>query len=442
MTQLEFYKSFLFVIELVVAEVLFTCKLERRKLFWLRLPLVLGAAFVFSWLFPVPVQNALYISFMFFFIFLFTMLGCVVLFKESFIKILYCTIAAYTVQHIAYEGYNIAQTYFGGSAMGFYGDGEFTVFPNPFVGVIYGCIYLVVYFSATVLLASRVERGEKLKISNIYIFVFAVLLFAIDIILNAVVVYYIAPLNIKIVATIVGVYNIVSCIVVLLLMFEVSRRYKLQSTLHTVNLLRRHEREQYAASKENIALINMKCHDLKHQVRTIGSRSALSEESVKEIENLISIYDSALHTGNDALDVIITEKLLSCNKNGIKISCIANGESLKFMREDDIYSLFGNLIDNAVEAVLPLDEKKRVISLKVREVNSMVSVNVCNFYEHPMRFENGLPVTTKHDKNYHGYGMQSVKYICGKYGGDLSINAENNVFNINLLFANKQREER
>ena len=99
------------------------------------------------------------------------MLGCVVLFKESFIKILYCTIAAYTVQHIAYEGYNIAQLFFGGSAMGFYGDGEFTVFPNPFVGVIYGCIYLVVYFSATVLLASRVERGEKLKISNIYIFV-------------------------------------------------------------------------------------------------------------------------------------------------------------------------------------------------------------------------------------------------------------------------------
>ena len=104
------------------------------------------------------------------------------------------------------------------------------------------------------------------------------------------------------------------------------------------------------------------------------------------------------------------------------------------MREDDIYSLFGNLIDNAVDAVLSLEESKRVISLKVREVGTMLSVNVHNYYEHKIEFEDGLPVTTKQDKAYHGYGMKSVKYICNKYGGDLSIMAADNVFNINILF--------
>ena len=434
MTQLEFYKSFQFVIELIVAETLFTFKLERRRLFWVRLPLCVAAVLLISWLFPIPTTNALYMSFMFFCIFLSTVLAGFVLFKESPLKIIYSMVAAYTVQHLAYEGYNIVQTLMGRANAGFYGDDEFKLFPNPLFGVLYFCIFLVVYFFATVLLGRKIERGEKLRISSSYIFVFAILIFAVDIILNAVVVYHIAPLGNKLYLSIVGVYNIVCCIVVLLLMFEVSKRYRLQDALHAVNLLRRHEREQYRESKENIALINMKCHDLKHQVRDIGTKSALSEDAVKEIENLIQIYDAALRMGNEALDVIITEKMLSCNKNGIKLSCIVDGKSLSFMREDDIYSLFGNLIDNAVDAVLSLEESKRVISLKVREVGTMLSVNVHNYYEHKIEFEDGLPVTTKQDKAYHGYGMKSVKYICNKYGGDLSIMAADNVFNINILF--------
>ena len=142
-----------------------------------------------------------------------------------------------------------------------------------------------------------------------------------------------------------------------------------------------------------------------------------------------------MHTGNAALDVILTEKMLSCNQSGIKLGCIADGKSLDFMREDDVYSLFGNLIDNAIEAVSQLDEKKRVIGFKVRAVENLLSVNVHNYYEKPITFVGGIPQTTKADKKYHGYGMKSIQYICRKYGGDLSINAENNVFNINILFS-------
>ena len=217
-------------------------------------------------------------------------------------------------------------------------------------------------------------------------------------------------------------------------MFEVATRRKLQDELSAVKLLRQREKEQYKISKTNIELINMKCHDLKHQIHDIGTSGALNEQSVKEIENLIQIYDSALRTGNAALDTIFMEKLLRCNKDGVRLSCIADGEKLNFMREYDIYSLFGNLIDNAIEAVLPLEESKRVISLSVRAVGNLLSVNLHNFYDSKIKFENGLPVTTKPDKNYHGYGMKSVGYICSRYGGDLSIKTDNNVFNINILF--------
>lgn len=440
MTQLEFYKSYQFVAELIIAELLFCFKLERRSYFYLRLPAALAVVVVLSRFFPVPptlAENALYISFMFFCIFMYTVLASKFLFKEDWLKIILCMLAGYTVQHIAYELYNLLLTVMGinaDSPMGSYGNGEATFFENPFAAAMYITVYVIVYFICAILFGRKIEGREKLKISNTFVFVFAALLFVIDIIINAFIIYYIAPGGNRLYLSITGLYNILCCIVVLFLMFEVAARKKLSDTLHSVNLLRQREKERYEISKENIELINMKCHDLKHLIRNIGANSALSEESIAEIENSIQIYDSALHTGNDALDVILMEKLLKCNKNGIKLSCITDGERLGFMREDDIYSLFGNLIDNAIEAVLPLDSGKRVISLSIRAVKNLLSVNLHNFYEKELKFENGLPVTTKSDKNYHGYGMKSVEYICSRYGGDLSISTENNVFNINILF--------
>lgn len=440
MTQLEFYKSYQFVAELIIAELLFCFKLDRRSYFYLRLPASLAVVVVLSRFFPVPsslAQNALYISFMFFCIFVYTVLASKLLFKEDWLKIVFCMFAGYTVQHAAYEIYNLLMTVMGINAnapMGSYGSDQVAFFENPFATAMYIVIYTVTYFLAAVLFGRKIEGREKLKITNSYILVFAALLFVIDIIINAVIVYYVAADGNMLYLSIVGVYNILCCIIVMFLMFEVAMRRKLQDELSAVKLLRQREKEQYEISKTNIELINMKCHDLKHQIRNIGTSGSLNEQSVREMENLIQIYDSALRTGNAALDTIFMEKLLKCNKDGVRLSCIADGQKLSFMREYDIYSLFGNLIDNAIEAVLPLEESKRVISLSVRAVGNLLSVNLHNFYNSKIKFESGLPVTTKPDKSYHGFGMKSVEYICSRYGGDLSINADNNVFNINILF--------
>ena len=81
---------------------------------------------------------------------------------------------------------------------------------------------------------------------------------------------------------------------------------------------------------------------------------------------MIDIYDSMLKTGNEALDVIFAEKSLLCRKNDIKLNCIIDGAKLSFMETADIYVLFGNLMDNAMEAVEKLsDVDKRIVSVNV-----------------------------------------------------------------------------
>lgn len=437
MTQLEFYKSFQFVAELIIAEALFCLRLNGRSKYFIRLPFALAGVVLFSFLFPIITTNAFYISFTFFCIFVATFVAAIFLYKERLIKLLFCMLAGYTVQHTAYELYSLTINLMGGAGQGFnnfYSDEEFVFFGNPFFFVIYLCVYFATYFIAALLLGRKIERGDKLHITNLYIFIFAILLLSVDIIINAIVVFYVMPDGNTLYLTIMGAYNIICCAVVLLLMFEVALRQKLEDTLHTVNLIRRREREQFKLSKENIELINMKCHDLKHQIHGLGASGQVNAEALKELEGLISIYDASVHTGNDVLDVILMEKLLRCNEKGIRLSCIVDGKQLTFMREGDIYSLFGNIIENAIEAVLPLEPSKRVITLKAYAINDMISVNLTNYFSGKLEFEDGLPVTTKLDKKYHGFGMKSVKYVCSKYGGDVSVSVEDNVFNLNLMF--------
>ena len=113
---------------------------------------------------------------------------------------------------------------------------------------------------------------------------------------------------------------------------------------------------------------------------------------------------------------------------------MADGKQLDFINEQDIYSMFGNIVDNAVEAAEKLGDDEKVVGLSVKRIKNFVFVNVYNFYKGEIKFVDGLPVTTKNDEINHGYGMKSVKMIAEKYGGELKVTAENGIFNTDLVF--------
>ena len=180
----------------------------------------------------------------------------------------------------------------------------------------------------------------------------------------------------------------------------------------------------------------MKCHDLRHQIREYGKKSAISPESINDLEQMINIYDSNVKTGNETLDLILTEKSLLCQKKNIKLTCLADCSKIGFIVDSDLYSLFGNAVDNAIEAVMKIqNDDKRNISLIVRNVENYLSISIENYYEGEIKFGNdGLPLTTKFDTNYHGYGVKSIKYIVDKYHGTLSITAKKDIFKLYILF--------
>lgn len=225
------------------------------------------------------------------------------------------------------------------------------------------------------------------------------------------------------------------CVIILYLQNELFRKSALKQELELMNMLLLKEQEQYRLSKENISIINQKCHDLKHQIRAIRKSDDVDKSQyLKEVEDSIRIYESIVKTGNEVLDTILTEKSLYCKERGITISCVADGQLLSFMQTMDLYSLFGNALDNAIEAVEKLtEEEMRQIDVLIHKQQSFLVINIINPVGEPLLFDEGLPVTTKADKTIHGFGVRSMKYIVKKYDGFLNASEEDGCFSLKIL---------
>ena len=194
--------------------------------------------------------------------------------------------------------------------------------------------------------------------------------------------------------------------------------------------------EQYKMSQESVDLVNQKYHDLKHQIRLL--RSELDEDTkvsmLDRMEEEIKAYEASNKTGNKVLDTILTMKSLQCQKQGISLTCVADGEAISFMEPADISALFGNALDNAMESVLKIEEKEhRLIHVSLAKQKGFLRLRVENCYEGTLTFRDGLPETTKKDSRYHGFGMRSIAQIVRKYKGSVTVNTREGWFELRVL---------
>lgn len=222
---------------------------------------------------------------------------------------------------------------------------------------------------------------------------------------------------------------------ILYLQNELFKKSAMRQELAVMNLLWKKEQEQYRLSRENIALINQKCHDLKHQIRAIRSmQGGDMEEYLREMENTVQIYEAIVKTGNEVLDTILTEKSLYCREHGIVVSCVADGSQMQFINTVDLYAILGNALDNAIEAVEKFEqqEKRQIDVLIYRQKNFLV-MNIINPLGEHLVYEEELPVSTKGDHRFHGFGLRSIRYLVKKYDGCVSISGEDGCFSLKIL---------
>ncbi len=225
--------------------------------------------------------------------------------------------------------------------------------------------------------------------------------------------------------------SIILCdILVLFLQFSIFIRNLIDTELQKIYNIFRKDNVFFKYSKDNINILNTLIHDLKYM---INNSNISKNDGFELINNHIKEYDVMVTTGNKTLDIILTEKNYLALKNGITPCIIAHGELLNFMQERDIYTLIGNLFDNAIESVMAVeDENKRNITLKITEKDNYIEIQEENNYTGKLKFENESLVSSKTNKENHGYGIKSMSYIAKKYGGTLSFKINEQLFLITI----------
>lgn len=161
-------------------------------------------------------------------------------------------------------------------------------------------------------------------------------------------------------------------------------------------------------------------HDYKNHFLTISSMTDSVE--VKEyINNLLgemSRLNDMGKTQNRLLDVILSKYTSVCEEKNIKLKIDIVTDNLSIMSNSDISSLFNNLLDNAVESAEKSKDKKVLVQI-TNVMNSYRKISVINSCDASPKIKNGELVTSKENKEAHGFGTKSIKKIVVKYDGEL-----------------------
>ena len=215
---------------------------------------------------------------------------------------------------------------------------------------------------------------------------------------------------------------------------------RIRRELESVQNVLQNQYVQYKQSRESIDLINYKYHDLKHQIAVLRSEQDPQKRAafLDRMEDEIRQYEAQNKTGNQVLDTVLTSKSLYCAKHSITFTCVADGKLLDFMDVMDICSIFGNALDNAIECELKIaDKEKRLIHVTVSQQKNFLILCFENYFEGGLDYKEGRLVSTKKEKEFHGYGIKSIRYTVNKYDGAVSIDTKDNWFDLKILIPMK-----
>lgn len=365
-------------------------------------------------------------SFYFIINLLWTAIIAIICFKVSISQAIFIASAGYALQHASNNlisiGHLILSSFFPN-----------LIYPQNIVTLI-----ISVAISLIIIIILRVRR-KKLKINNtdtLYLNHKTLLIAVVTIFICAVLSMNVGNLVGMRQNIVVRLYGTTAALFTLYSMLAQMHSQRMQHENHIMEELMHHEKHQHALNKQTVDIINIKCHDLKHQIgmlETMGTSER--KEAIKELQRAVIIYDSIIKTGNDTLDLILTEKNFVCAKYNIKISYIIDGAELDFIKTADLYSLFGNILDNAIESVISEpDETKRLINISVTRKGNLIHLHAANYCSEAPKFIDGLPVSTKDDKNYHGFGTKSIRYIAEQYDGQFNCYYKSHKYVLDILF--------
>lgn len=221
-----------------------------------------------------------------------------------------------------------------------------------------------------------------------------------------------------------------------------SYNLKIQSTLLAEEKEYYYNQCQYMQQSEQE--INSFRHDVRNQLDMIYEllkhepKDSIKECAEKLEKNLVSssVYSK---TGNIALDSILNLKLSQAKQKEIQISCKSEVPGDLQLNASDLMVILGNLLDNSITAAEKVKDDP-FIKVEVSYSKGMLFISIENAYCGKIIEINGYLLTTKNNKEHHGYGLNNVKKVLEAYHGMVEFGHTKNIFRVDAALYCKPSE--
>lgn len=181
-------------------------------------------------------------------------------------------------------------------------------------------------------------------------------------------------------------------------------------------------------------------HDYKNQLIILqayldNNNITAAQQYLGDSFSLIKEFDN-FKTGNYIVDAILNEKLKVATQNNVQI-LVKGTTSFNKISPDILCIIFGNALDNALEACFKFKDYTKVITVTLKEQNNIFYINITNPYSgNRYNSTSNIISTTKADSQNHGFGLISIKKAVEKYGGSIKISGDGKLFTLSILLNN------
>lgn len=189
-------------------------------------------------------------------------------------------------------------------------------------------------------------------------------------------------------------------------------------------------------SQQNLAITR---HDMKSHLSAMWGLIEKGEKSsaLDYMQNTLKALDNDeeyAKSGNVGIDSILNYKIRTAISKKIDVDLILQVPEKLNIQPYDLVAIIGNVFDNAIEAVSKLS-KERKIKINISFSRNVLYINIINPFKGELIYKGNELVSTNNTEN-HGYGLESVRRSLRKYNGNMNIDHENNIFNLNIILYN------
>ena len=195
------------------------------------------------------------------------------------------------------------------------------------------------------------------------------------------------------------------------------------------------QKDQYRAVKEQLDAVAKVRHDLKHILSGLRTMDDIGEihRYIDSLNGQVTGIERINHTGHLTVDIALSEALRKCREEGVRFTTSVNGALWSHVADADIAVMWGNALDNAVEAACAASlDANRWVEVRSTRVKDMLVTTFCNGFNHGLRQKGKRLLTTKREGG-HGYGLASIQQVVESYHGKIAVRAEDEVFTVTII---------